>query len=289
MTQLGEMSDANFPKDEFGHVYHLGIGPGDVANRIIMVGDTHRAKLLADSIEGYEIYSDYTPPRLFRIITGTYKGIKLSIVGTLMGIANMDFCVREIRAVTKGPLYLIRLGTCGTPSDEVSLGDVVLADKCVGIIRNPNFFHSTEEEKEGIDPYIFTKPVEASKPLFSGLKSEVELCLKSFESISHVGVDASADSFYSSQGRIDSAFDDENEAVIGDLMKKYPETKSLEMESFTLFDLATCCRKSEIHAASVAIVIAQRKSGEFLETSKKVLLSRVLGIAIADTLVGIEA
>ena len=38
----------------------------------------------------------------------------------------------------------------------------------------------------------------------------------------HVGCNITADSFYSSQGRLDSAFNDENGKLIEGVLEKYP-------------------------------------------------------------------
>lgn len=56
----------------------------------------------------------------------------------------------------------------------------------------------------------------------------------------HTGLDASCDSFYSSQGRQDDNFTDHNEELIAYIKKKHPEAESLEMETFMLFHLAKC-------------------------------------------------
>lgn len=56
----------------------------------------------------------------------------------------------------------------------------------------------------------------------------------------HLGMNASADSFFSSQGRYDPNFDDRNDSVLDTLLKRHPDVSSLEMESFQLFHLAKC-------------------------------------------------
>lgn len=47
-------------------------------------------------------------------------------------------------------------------------------------------------------------------------------------------MNATADSFYSTQGRIDPSFDDRNENLIDDLSSRYPDVVTLEMETFHL-------------------------------------------------------
>jgi hypothetical protein len=58
----------------------------------------------------------------------------------------------------------------------------------------------------------------------------------------HEGLNASADSFFSSQGRPDPHFDDRNTEVIDRLLALHPHASSLEMETFYLLHLANCSR-----------------------------------------------
>lgn len=46
------------------------------------------------------------------------------------------------------------------------------------------------------------------------------------------GINATADSFYSSQGRQDISFGDENQKLIESVLEKYPDCETLEMEVF---------------------------------------------------------
>lgn len=44
-----------------------------------------------------------------------------------MGMSNMDFMVRECRAVVDGQMAIVRLGTCGVVQPPGKLGQLVLA------------------------------------------------------------------------------------------------------------------------------------------------------------------
>ena len=71
----------------------------------------------------------YTSNRGFTTFTGTMEGVPVSIISTGMGFANMDFVVRECRAVVEGDMAIIRLGTCGSVQDPANLGNIVVAQK----------------------------------------------------------------------------------------------------------------------------------------------------------------
>lgn len=96
-------------------------------------------------------------------------------------------------------------------------------------------------------------------------------------------MDITGDSFYSSQGRIDSNFDDKNEILLDKLAELYPKAGSLQMETFQLFHLAKICKKP-IHAGAVAIVLAQRQTNQFLDNETKHLLEKAAGQACLDVL-----
>ena len=60
---------------------------------------------------------------------GRFEGCPVSIVSTMMGMANMDFVVRECQAVVEGPLAMIRLGTCGALQPPAHLGNFLVASE----------------------------------------------------------------------------------------------------------------------------------------------------------------
>lgn len=68
------LTDANFPRDAEGHTYHVNTKPGEVANRIIVVGDFVRARRIAAHFDGGRGLFEHTSQRNFLTITGLYKG-----------------------------------------------------------------------------------------------------------------------------------------------------------------------------------------------------------------------
>ena len=70
------------------------------------------------------------------------------------------------------------------------------------------------------------------------------------------GINITADSFYSSQGRIDPSFEDRNETLLHDLVAAFPTAVALEMETFQLFHLARLCRPvGSIRAAAAGLCV----------------------------------
>jgi uridine phosphorylase len=82
-----------------------------------------------------------------------------------------------------------------------------------------------------------TTPIKPDASLNNNLVSALEKESKgSFPVIK--AMDATADSFYGSQGRTDEKFDDRNKGLIDSIMRLYPSTGSLQMETYLLFHLA---------------------------------------------------
>lgn len=78
------------------------------------------------------------------------------------------------------------------------------------------------------------------------------------------GLNASADSFYSSQGRTGGDFDDRNEGLISALCREHPHLVSLEMETFQLLDLARSARDNGVRGVGMCIALAERYSNRFM-------------------------
>lgn len=94
------------------------------------MGSEKRALLLSeylDPIESGRPLFMYESSRGFLTITGNYQGVPISIVSTMMGTPNMDFVVRENRAIVDGQMAFIRLGTCGALQRPAKLGDAIVA------------------------------------------------------------------------------------------------------------------------------------------------------------------
>jgi len=66
---------------------------------------------------------------------------------------------------------------------------------------------------------------------------------RSIQAIGNI-TNASADSFYSSQGRITSLFRDENDQLVSNIRKAHPEAQTFEMETFLLNHLAKSANES---------------------------------------------
>lgn len=117
---------------------------------------------------------------------------------------------------------------------------MVATQGSVSILRDPDAFHPDAVNGSSRAPYRITRPVAPDAALSAALLQEASNLLGSERVVA--GLNASADSFFSSQGRLDDHFDDRNEHVIDMLIEQHPAACSLEMEAFHLFHLAECSK-----------------------------------------------
>lgn len=103
---------------------HIGAKEGAIAETVLLPGDPLRAKYIAETfLEDVECYNEVRGMYGF---TGTYKGHRISVQGTGMGMPSAAiYCTELIQSY--GVKNLIRVGTCGAISEEVKVRDVVLA------------------------------------------------------------------------------------------------------------------------------------------------------------------
>ncbi|KAI9023049.1 nucleoside phosphorylase domain-containing protein [Phycomyces nitens] len=296
------LSDANFPRDGEGRVYHIAVKTGEVANRILTVGDHVRARAIAKELDSEEEAGHPTfikqSQRGFLTITGRYKGVPVSIIAIGMGNCMMDFFVRETRAVTVGPIAIIRFGSCGSLNKDAPPGAIVVPRAGYCIRRNIDYFCDEPlDPKSKESPYLISGVFAADKQmtdlLASTMKEAIDPLVEDGASVGPVvvgGLNADGCSFYSAQGRIDPTFWDDNENVIADAQAKHPDTDSLEMETSMLFHLAACARNPEspIRAAGCMQVFADRVNNGFIQPEVVTLLEPVVGKAVLEALIQVD-
>ena len=103
---------------------HINAKKGDIADTILLPGDPLRAKYIAETF--LEDVVQYNDVRNMFGYTGTYKGKRISVQGTGMGVPSFSIYAHELMAeydVQK----LIRVGTCGAIQKDVKVRDVIIA------------------------------------------------------------------------------------------------------------------------------------------------------------------
>jgi len=285
-------SDTNgMPRAE-GRMLHLGLTDGELANRVVVVGHNSRAELLASFLKpekpGGELFT-LASDRGFLTYTGLIEGTKMSVVSIGMGMTMMDFFLREARSVVKGPMAVVRFGTCGVLQSSVKVGSIsVSSEGSIAVQRNIAAF-STEDGKlcsngKKQDPYVISEPCPSDKALTDSVVKALQEAI-GVDSVVP-GLNATADSFYCTQGRKDPFFADANEGLIAEVVRRYPSIVSMEMETFQLLHLARCCQPSgSIRATAAAVNVANRPTGAVVDGERLKAMERDGGEAIMKALV----
>ncbi len=224
--------------------YHIDLAPGEVADYILLPGDPDRTARITPLLTNVELERRH---REFASVTGTYKGLRVSVVSTGIGTDNVEIAMAEILAITDRPT-VIRIGSCGVLRDDIALGDLVITSGAVRLESTTSFF--VHDGYPAVADYAAVAAlVEAAHRL--GYPA-------------HVGLTATAPGFYGAQGR-----------PIPQLPIRYPDLAAdmasqrvinFEMEASALLVLATLagCRAGVVCAA-----FAQRNSGEFVAGEQK--------------------
>lgn len=103
---------------------HISAKLGEIAETVLLPGDPLRAKYIAETY--LEDVVQYNSVRNMFGYTGTYKGKRVSVQGTGMGLPSIMIYAHEL--ITEyGVKNLIRVGSAGSMQMDVHVRDIVLA------------------------------------------------------------------------------------------------------------------------------------------------------------------
>ena len=103
---------------------HISAERGEIADIVLLPGDPLRAQFAAQKFLTDAVC--YNRVRGMLGFTGTWKGERVSIQGTGMGIPSLAIYVNELLR-DFGCRTLIRIGSCGSYQEDVRLRDLVIA------------------------------------------------------------------------------------------------------------------------------------------------------------------
>ena len=104
---------------------HNAAQPGDIAKTVLMPGDPLRAKYIAETY--LENPVKFNTVRNMFGYTGTYKGHKVSVMGSGMGMPSIGIYSYELYKFYDVE-NIIRIGSAGAYTDTLELYDLVLAE-----------------------------------------------------------------------------------------------------------------------------------------------------------------
>jgi len=104
--------------------FHIGAKPGEIAETVLMPGDPYRAKWAAETFLKDAVCINQVRGMLG--FTGTWKGHRVSIQGSGMGMPSLSIYANELIR-DYGAKTLIRIGSAGAMQAAVKVRDVVIA------------------------------------------------------------------------------------------------------------------------------------------------------------------
>lgn len=103
---------------------HIGCEKEDIAKTVLMPGDPLRAKYIAENfLDDYKLVNEV---RNMLGYTGTYKGHKVTVFASGMGIPSIGIYSYELYKYYDVE-NIIRIGTCGSYNENIKLLDVILS------------------------------------------------------------------------------------------------------------------------------------------------------------------
>ena len=207
---------------------HIEAESDQIAETILLPGDPLRAKFVADNM--LEDAFCYNKVRNMLGFTGIYKGKKVSVQGTGMGMGSASIYINEL-ITTYNVKQLIRVGTCGAIQDHLKLGDVILAMSASG--------------DSGANQVYF-------EGMHYAATADFDLLCKAYEAAQRLNIQTQQGSVFSTN----TFYDDdpqrwdkwERHGILG-----------IEMESQILFTLAS---RFNVKALSILTVSDHIKTGE---------------------------
>ena len=188
---------------------HISARPGDFGKTVLMPGDPQRAKFIAENFLENPVLVNNV--RGVQGHTGTYQGVKVSVMASGMGMPAIGIYSHELFNGS-GVENIIRVGSAGSIQDHINLYDLVLAQ---GACTDSNFaaqFHLPGTFAPIASWELLTEAVKAAEA--NGATYHVgNVNSSDVFYVDHVGVPEGLDSLYGMKKMGDMALEMEAAAL----------------------------------------------------------------------------
>ncbi|RHW37575.1 purine-nucleoside phosphorylase [Lysinibacillus yapensis] len=231
---------------------HINAKQGDIAEIILLPGDPLRAKYIAETF--LEDVTCYNEVRNMFGYTGTYKGKRVSVQGTGMGVPSISIYATELMQ-EYGVQKLIRVGTCGAIQRDVKVRDVIIAQSA-----------STDSKMNEI--------------IFNGIDfaptADFDLLLKAYNAGVNAGLNLKVGNIFTA----DMFYSDENQ---NEKLAQYG-VLAVEMESAALYTLAAKFGRQALSVLTVSdhIITGEATTSEERQTTFNDMIVVALEAAIQE-------
>ena len=271
-----------------GSIFHLNLLPGDISDKIIIVGDPGRVDMLSSLMQDIRVKKEN---REFHTVTGTFENSEITVISSGIGTDNIDILVNELDALVnidlntgiakEEPVSLtfLRLGTSGGLRSDIPAGSCVLTETAIGFDGLLHFYEGYDwildhglsdalvEYLEWPDTLSYPYSVNANKELMELFQKE------NFTT----GITISTPGFYAPQGRRLrlETFDNDINNKLAEFSYRGRTISNYEMESSAIYALSALLGHK---ALTICLVIGNRVTGEFIQDYKPLMSDLALKV-----------
>jgi uridine phosphorylase len=253
-------------------VYHLNLLNEDLNDIIITVGDPER-------VQKFKKYFDKITcekqNREFHVLSGTSAGKAFTVLSTGIGTDNIDIVFNELnilskvdlrtRSLKENPqeLKIIRIGTSGTLSEEISLGTYLSSEYAIGLEGLMHYYPVQKLQTEiELEELVNTSIKKDFLHINAYAIKASENLVKTFSNICKNGITATCQGFYHPQGRF--IFNKPVPSILDNLREMNWQGRiitNFEMETAGILGLS---KYFNFEASSISLILANRVTNQFL-------------------------
>ena len=234
---------------------HCNAKKEDIAKTVLMPGDPLRAQYIAENfLENAQLVNTV---RNMLAYTGTYKGKKITVFSSGMGMPSMGIYCYELYKFYDVE-NIIRIGSCGSYSNDLNLFDTILVDNSY---TEGNFAYEWNEENCHI--------------------------AKSNSQLNDI-IEQTAKEFYIPYIKANSLCNDCFDGYLDDIPKflnRFPSDlniKACEMEAFALFYIANYLKKQA--SCLLTVVDMYYKKQEITSEQREKSLNDMIKLALESAI-----
>ena len=239
---------------------HIEAAFGEIAKTVRMPGDPLRAKFIAENfLEDAKLVNNI---RGIHGYTGTYKGVKVTVMASGMGMPSIGIYSHELYNAY-GVEHIMRIGSAGSIQEHVKVRDIVIGQGACTDSRWAHQFHL---------PGTFA-PIASYKMLSTCVQQAEKL---GFADICHVGNIISSDCFYGDHEGVPEGLDEVY------AWKKMGVT-AIEMEAAALYMNAARYGKHALAICTVSnhIITGEETTAEERQNTFTQMMQLALETAVA--------